>query len=442
MQLLMFTKENLEEIIKTSKLDKTIKNDRDRETLIQNLKKDIKINGGSDEIFNISYEANDPVVAKNVVQAVLSVFDIQAALKINNGGKEAKDFIQSQIDSYEARLKQAEKAKADFMQANIGLLPDEHGSSINDVKLIDKQLDDANLQFNEALSRKKVLEGQLQEIKDDEMEWIGSEDDQYPEDEIIKELNEKISDLRRKFTDQYPEIVQLKKQIAELEIQRQKKVEERARLGNELDVKVIKTNPYVQSIKIALNQAETEVASAQVRIDELKHRKEQIGNELKSRISIGTALQDLNRDYETIKTNYEKLLASKEQIVMTEGVGDQESLKFKIEDAPNVPLQASSPKRKLLFSAVFAGGIILGLGTAFLLYFIRPAIMSTSQVRQITGLPILGSVSMKTSPGLKAKNKMEFLRYGYSALGLVFIYAGLMVIDILEIKALSLSHWL
>jgi len=442
MQLLMFTKENLEEIIKTSKLDKTIKNDRDRETLIQNLKKDIKINGGSDEIFNISYEANDPVVAKNVVQAVLSVFDIQAALKINNGGKEAKDFIQSQIDSYEARLKQAEKAKADFMQANIGLLPDEHGSSINDVKLIDKQLDDANLQFNEALSRKKVLEGQLQEIKDDEMEWIGSEDDQYPEDEIIKELNEKISDLRRKFTDQYPEIVQLKKQIAELEIQRQKKVEERARLGNELDVKVIKTNPYVQSIKIALNQAETEVASAQVRIDELKHRKEQIGNELKSRISIGTALQDLNRDYETIKTNYEKLLASKEQIVMTEGVGDQESLKFKIEDAPNVPLQASSPKRKLLFSAVFAGGIILGLGTAFLLYFIRPAIMSTSQVRLITGLPILGSVSMKTSPGLKAKNKMEFLRYGYSALGLVFIYAGLMVIDILEIKALSLSHWL
>jgi hypothetical protein len=41
---------------------------------------------------------------------------------------------------------------------------------------------------------------------------------------------------------------------------------------------------------------------------------------------------------------------------------------------------------------------------------------------------------MKASPGLKAKNKMEFLRYGYSALGLVFSYAGLMVIEILEIK--------
>jgi len=77
-----------------------------------------------------------------------------------------------------------------------------------------------------------------------------------------------------------------------------------------------------------------------------------------------------------------------------------------------------------------------------LLYFIRPAIMSASQVRLITGLPILGSVSMKTSPGLKAKTKDEHLKYGYAALALVFIYTGLMAIEILEIKALTLSHWL
>jgi uncharacterized protein involved in exopolysaccharide biosynthesis len=279
MQILMFTKENLEEIIKTSKLDKTIKNDRERETLIQNLKKDIKINGGADEIFNISYEANDPVIAKNVVQAVLSVFDIQAARKINNGGKEAKDFIQSQINSYEARLIRAEKAKADFMQANIGLLPGEHGDSITDVKLIDKQLDDANLQFNEALSRKKVLEGHLQEIKVDEIDWIGSEDNQYPEDEKIKVLADKIGELGRNYTPQYPGIVKLKQEIAALEIERRKKIE-KFQASNEVDVHVIKTNPYVQSIKIALNQTDTEVATAQTRIDELKHRKEQIGNEL------------------------------------------------------------------------------------------------------------------------------------------------------------------
>jgi hypothetical protein len=202
-------------------------------------------------------------------------------------------------------------------------------------------------------------------------------------------------------------------------------------------------NPYIQTIKVAQNEADTEVAAAQARFDELKQRKDLIGEQLNTRLSVETELQNLNRDYETIKTNYAELIKSRESAKMSKDVDDQaEALKFKIADAPNTPLKPASPKRKLLFSAVLAGGIILGFGVAFLLYFIRPTIMSTAQLRQLTGLPVLGSVSMKSTPGKTAKNKKDFLRYSAAALGLVLVYAGLMTVDILEIKALSLSHLL
>ena len=128
---------------------------------------------------------------------------------------------------------------------------------------------------------------------------------------------------------------------------------------------------------------------------------------------------------------------------MSEKVDNRaEALKFKIADAPNTPLQPSGPKRKLLFSGVLIAGIIGGLAIALLLYLIRPTIMSISQLRQVTGLPVLGSVTMKTNILQSEKNKKEVLRYSFATLGLVLIYIGFMTLDILEIKMATLTQLL
>ena len=128
---------------------------------------------------------------------------------------------------------------------------------------------------------------------------------------------------------------------------------------------------------------------------------------------------------------------------MSEKVGNQaEALKFKIADAPNTPLQPSSPKRKLLYSGVLVAGILFGLVIALLLYLIRPTVMSLSQLRQLTGLPVLGSVSFKSNPAQAAKNKKEALKYSIAVTGFFITYIGFMTIDILNIKMHSLFHLL
>ncbi len=446
MQQLMFTKENLEQIIKLSDLEKSFKGENERDSLITSLKKDIHITGGADDIFNISYEDISPVKAKNVVQAVLTVFSEQTKMNQMSGADVAQRFIDEQIKEYETRLKNAEKAREEFTRLNLnrGLLGGEPGGSVADVQGVNKQLEDAKLELNEALSRKKVLQEQLDEIKATDGWDIPDVGKEVPEeDERIQALNEKKKDLLARFTPLHPEIISINKTIAT--IKKEKQSTEKKPVDEELVPLTpgIIQNPYVQTIKVALNEADTQVAATQARVAELKQRKEHIGKELDNRLRAETELQNLNRDYETIKTNHAELLKSRESAKMSKDVDDQsEALKFKIADAPNTPLKPTSPKRKLLFSVVLAGGIILGFGVAFLLYFVRPTIMSTSQLRQLTGLPVLGSVSMKATPGQDAKNKKDVLRYGVATLGLVLVYAGLMTVDILEIKALSLSHLL
>ncbi|NOT12193.1 MAG: hypothetical protein HOP23_10250 [Methylococcaceae bacterium] len=446
MQQLMFTKENLEQIIKLSDLEKGIKDEGDRQSVLAGLKKEIHITGGADDIFNISYENSSPVVAKNVVQSVLTVFSEQTKMNQMSGADVAQRFIDEQIKEYETRLKNAEKAREEFTRLNLnrGLLGGEGGNSIADVQGVNKQLEDAKLQLNEALSRKKVLQEQLNEIKDTGEDWGVTDVNQAlpEEDERIQTLNAKKKELLVRFTPNHPEIVSINKTIDA--IKKSKKDEEKDPVSTDIFTKPdVLANPYIQTIKVALNEADTQVAAAQARFNELKQRKDRIGDELNTRLSVDTEMKNLNRDYETIKGNYDELLKSRESAKMSKDVDDQaEALKFKIADAPNTPLQPSSPKRKILLSAVLAVGIVLGFGIAFLLYFVRPTIMSTSQLRQLTGLPVLGSVSMKSTTGHSAKKRKDFIKYGVATFGLVMAYAGLMAVEILEIKILNLSHLL
>ena len=439
MQQLMFTKGNLEQIIKLSELGSTVKTAREQDKLIEDLRKDIHINGGADDMFVIQYEAKNPDQAKNVVQAVLTVFSEQTQLSTLGNVDSAQRFIDEQIQEYEMRLRNGEKARENFKRANLGLLPGEGGDQFNQIQQITAALEESKLALKEDLSKKEALKKQLSDALTSDNNDLAELS--TPDDPQIAQLKHQKDELLIKYTENHPSVVYIDKTIKEIKKHLAEKQAKLAKDGG-LDPTVM-TNPYTQSIQVALNQVDGDIASINSRVDDFQKRLQKAQDELNARLAIETEIQNLNRDYEAIRGNYNRLLASKETAAMSEKVDNQaEALKFKIADAPNTPLQPSSPKRKLLFSGVLIAGIIFGLAVALLLYLIRPTIMSISQLRQITGLPVLGSVSMKTNAIQSEKNKKGVLRYSFATLGLVVVYIGFMTIDILEIKILSFSHLL
>ncbi len=435
MQVLMFTRNNLEQIIKMSDLNKN-SDGTNQSALIEKLKKDIKIEGGRDDIFTIKYETTSATLAKNVVQAVLTVFSEQTHQSTLSGTSVAKKFIDDQIKEYETRLRNAEQAKENFKRANLGLLPGE-GQAINQAQNTANLLEDAKLQLSEALSKQKTLSDQLNNIKNSNENWSAPDfkGDLKEEDSRIEKLNEKKRELLLRFTDNHPEIVSLNNKIKELKESLKK--DEKKNTTDDMFVKPnVMANPYVQTVKVALNEADAAVASAKARVEQLTMRLDKINNEMQARLTVETGLQNLNRDYDAIKKNYEQLLESREQASMSEKVDDQaEALKFKIADAPNTPLKPSSPKRSILYSALLVVGFVCGFGLSLLIFLLKPTIMSVSQLGQITGLPVLGGVSMKVNPGELMKNKKDSILHICAAVGLVLIYLGFMVADIFEINS-------
>jgi len=443
MQQLMFTKGNLEQIIKLSDIGKNLKTPTEQQKLLDNLKKDIHITGGSEDMFTIQYEAISPDEAKNVVQAVLTVFSEQTQLSTLGNTDSAQRFIDEQIQEYEMRLRNGEKARENFKRANLGLLPGQGGDQIGQIQQMTTALEESKLLLKEALSKREALKKQLDEAlkskNNDQTEL--SEMASFPDNPQLAELKKNRDELLIKYTEKHPSIIYIDKTIKELKKHIAEKQLKAAKAGG-LD-KSVMTNPYVQSIQVALNESDANIASINSRVDIFQKRLQKAQDELNSRLSIETEIENLNRDYSQIKGNYERLLASKETATMSEKVDNRaEALKFKIADAPNTPLQPSSPKRKLLYSGVLVVGMMFGLVIALLLYLMRPTFMSISQLRQITGLPILGTVSLKANAAQSEKNRREALRYSIVALGLISFYIGFMTIDILEIKQLSLFYLL
>jgi polysaccharide chain length determinant protein (PEP-CTERM system associated) len=136
-------------------------------------------------------------------------------------------------------------------------------------------------------------------------------------------------------------------------------------------------------------------------------------------------LAQLNRDYEINKQNYEKLIASRESAKLSGSLNsNSEMMAFRIIDPPTVPVKPAGPNRPLLLAAVFAGALVAGIGVALLISQIRPTFMSHAQLREMTGLPVLGSVSMHWTETEKSRRRQRLAAFGASFVALIAVFSG------------------
>jgi polysaccharide chain length determinant protein (PEP-CTERM system associated) len=135
----------------------------------------------------------------------------------------------------------------------------------------------------------------------------------------------------------------------------------------------------------------------------------------------------LNRDYGVNKAYYENLLQRRENAKMSGDLtSNTEMVTFRIIDPPTLPQTPTSPNRLLLSSLVFLGALLGGIGIAFLMSQIRPTFQSQGEMWEITGVPVLGTVSMIWTEQEKARQKKGVYAFAISFLFLLGLYAAVL----------------
>ena len=421
----LISRPNVEKLIRMADLDIAAKTKEERETLIVNVTKALQIReAGRDNIYTLAYTDTDPERAKRVVQSMVSIFVESGLGDKRKDSDTARRFIEEQIKTYEQKLVDAENRLKEYKLRNMHTVGAGGQDYFRKITEVSEQLNQAKLALREAENSRDVLKRQLSGeesiVLPEKMSGASLAAVPLPElDGRIEAVKKTLDGLLQKYTDKHPDVVGARKLIEELEAQKSQELQARRKAAAAAGSvgpsasSASSVNPVFQQMRLSLAEAEASVASLRARVSEYEARLQQLNSVSTSLPQLETEFTQLNRDYDVNKRNYDGLVARRESATMAVEMGAASGVAdFRLIDPPTVPSKPSAPNRLLMMPGAGLAALLTGLVVSFLISQIRPVFTDIQVLREVTGLAVLGSVSMIADTDRLRNNrrgKMVFL---------------------------------
>ena len=426
----LISRPNVERVIRMVDLDIKAKDNKDQDRLVKELMDKIKLGTtGRDNLFTIAYNNQNPKLAKDIVQSLLTIFVEGGLGNKKQDSSSAIRFIDEQIKAYEEKLIAGENNLKAFKQKNIGMMPQQGNDYYSQLSKAVEDLNKTKLELREAEQARDAIKRQI--TGDEPVLLVDQGEGESASsivnvelDSRIQALNKNLDALRLNYTELHPDIIATKRLIAQLE---ERKIEE-AKLTRNSSDPGRNYSPMLQQLNVALADAEADVASMNARVEEYTARYERLKSLSNAVPQVEAELAQLNRDYEVNKANYEKLLERRESAKISGDLGSTTDLvSFRVIDPPTVSDRPVGPDRTKFFSIVFLGSLLAGIGIAFVISQIRPTFHSQVSLREVSGKPILGSIPMIWTDTEKVKRRKRLYAFGLSLLSLLGLYGVLIL---------------
>lgn len=423
----LVSRPNLEKVARMTDMDIKAKTPQQTEAMLDGLASHIKLEASAtgNNLYTIAYQNEHPELAKRVVQALLTIFVESSLGKTRKDLSSSRKFIDEQLKVYEQKLIDTENAMKEFKRKHMGLMPGEGGDYYAKLSATSTALHQAELDLREATNRRDQLKRQLAD-EEPEISAAAIQTQSNPElDARIQALQKNLDNLRLTYTELHPDIVSTKRLIRELEAQKKQEAKTIKGTG---DGRAL--NPVYQQLTIAIAEADATVASLKARVAEYQSRLAQLKRAVDSTLDVEAEYTQLTRDYGMYKENYAAMLARSETASLS---GEVESktdvVDFRVIDPPRVPLKPSWPNRPLLISLVPLVGILAGIVVAFLVSQLRRTVTDRRVLRELTGLPLLGSVTRIETEAVKLRKRKSLIAYALSFFSLIGAYGILLTMQ-------------
>jgi polysaccharide chain length determinant protein (PEP-CTERM system associated) len=412
------------------------------DSLLENLRNDIVVMGGvepgsgsrtGNQRFEISYRDTDRQRAVKVVQIMLDTFVEGTLQKRRTGFETARDFLEQQIHQQEQRLAEAEQKLAEFKRRNIGRLPSEQGSYVDNLQVEMTELQNLRSQESVLLSRRQQLTVQLAA----ERQYVpsgsvvatpgGSRPASGGDlDSRIRESEARLEELLLVYTPKHPEVIALEEALAQLRAKRREELTAMGVTGIP-EGGSLAANPVYEQIRVQRNQVDVELAALRGQVADRQRRIAEMQTRVQTMPEVEAELAQLTRDYEVLRTRYGEMLQQFETAKLSDAVGQRDQVEFSVVDPPAALAQPVAPARLMLLLGVFVLGLGAGGASAVTLSKLNPVFDSLTKLRGVTGLPVLGAVSATWLDQRAARRRADVLQVALGGAALVVVFVVVVV---------------
>jgi polysaccharide chain length determinant protein (PEP-CTERM system associated) len=423
----------MEKVAREANLDLQTITPEKRAGMLDRLRRRVQLDvaGGRDSsgvVFTIRYGDSDRNRSLKVTKFLLNSF-IEDTLGGKHAGTEtAQKFLEAQIEDRDGQLRAAEQRLAEFKKRNVGMMPGAQGDYFANLQAEIDAIQKAQAALAIAVKRRDALDRQLRGEAPLLATASATAAGGNTGDETsarIKETQMKLDDLLLKYTDKHPEVVALRETLVELQKRRIAEIEalQRGDPGAAAQSGAT-TNPIYQSIQLASNQTDVEIAAIRAEIADRQQKVADYRRLVDTVPEVEAQYARLNRDYEVTKAQYNALVERLQGAKLGEQAEATGSVRFEVIDPPNVPFRPASPNRVLLIAAVLFLGLVVGGGLAYLLGKIKPVFFHSQSLSEVTDLPVLGVVSMMSLGGRQINRLLNYLSYSAALAGLLVLFAA------------------
>ncbi len=405
---------------------------------VRSMRKDISIDivkdSRNNEItsFRISYSAPDPRIAQQVTTEIKDLF-INENVKVRQEESEGTTkFIEDQLEAARVQLSEQEAKVKAFEGVHEGVLPSQQTSNLTILGGLQSQLQNEQDSLNQSKQQRVYLQALIDENR---AARGGLRPDGTPTglveiDQQLDRLRAQLVDLSSRYTDQYPDVLKLKGQIAKTQKLRDelaaspRKVSESTSTAR--DAEGAGATSALAQLQGQLKANQAEIANREQRIAELQQRIDGYQARLNEAPSTEQQLDEVTRGYEQSKAIYDDLLKKKNASEMATSMEHlQQGEHFTVLDPPSLPVKPDFPNRLKFCGIGLALGLVVGAIVVAGFEFADDRLHSDTDLKAILPMAILSEIPEVTRPSDEARSKRQLaLRWVITVVAVAAILAG------------------
>ena len=290
----------------------------------------------------VEYSASSPALAARIVNTLAETYVAQTRdTRLNRTG-EAREWLKQQIDKLRQKVVEAER-RVERYRAKAGLFQGTQS------KLHNQELSELSAQIVRAAAQRSQAEAQAKAIREMLKRGVVDRSSEVLRSQLIQRLREqqvllkrRLAELRTTYLDNHPRVRAVRRELADLKRQ---------------------INAEARKIAQSLEQ---QARIAAEREAELRQRLEELKKKVSSASLEEVKLRELEREAKAQRSLLESFLAR----YTDASTRDQEQAlpgMARIIERAGVPAVPSFPKKGPIMVLAVLGGLMLGLGTAFVL---------------------------------------------------------------------------
>ena len=382
----------------------------------------VESNGGGPrnqiaDLYTITYLDRDRGTSQRVVDELLHLFVASSLRVVTDETEEAQKFLLREVADYRKKLEADGARLADFKRENAGLLLGATGDYFSRLRMDKDRLQKQRRDLHMA---KRKLDSLRRQVAGDARLPPSVSPDAGATDAAseIRAAKARLGELRRRFTDRHPDVIQAQQDVEDLTKRQQ---EEGAAMGLKDPTAAepgLTVNPVVQA---QLIEADAEVAAGKSQVEDLEADIAELLRMINKAPQVEAEYAQLNRDYEETSKRYHELLDRLNGATLSEQAKELGFVRFRVVEPPTGSAAPVSPDRPRLILMVLLGGLATGLGAAYFMNQLRPTFSSARQLAERTQISVLGIVSMTWMEQHKARERRAMWACGAVAAALVLI---------------------